>query len=89
MYSKSVSEPADRECDDLWAGHYVTAPMRATLSELTRERERGGGGGGVTEKGIGKDNIHTEGKREGRREQKHACTHTNMLIQVSYTTMKT
>ena len=31
-------------------------------------------------RGIGKDNIHTEGKREGGREQKHACTHTNMLI---------
>ena len=21
-------EPADRECDDLWAVHYVIAPMR-------------------------------------------------------------
>ena len=35
MYSKFVTEPADRQCDDVWAGHYVIAPMRDQ-----RERER-------------------------------------------------
>ena len=39
MYSKLVTEPADRECDDLWAGHYVIAPMRDHIIR-THERER-------------------------------------------------
>ena len=72
MYSKFVTEPADRECDDLWAGHYVIAP----ISELTRESERG-----IQRKigrGIGKDNIHTEGRREGGRERTE--TQTNMHV---------
>ena len=62
-------------------------------NSLERESERG-----IQRKigrGIGKDNIHTEGRREGGREgenrntDEHARTHTNMLIQVSYTTVKT
>ena len=41
MYSKLVTEPADRECDDLWAGHYAIAPMRDHIIR-THEREREG-----------------------------------------------
>ena len=66
MYSKFVTEPADRECDDMWAGHYVMAPMRDQNSLEERE--------GDTEKNRERDredNIHTRGKREGGREQKH------------------
>ena len=37
MYSKFVTEPADRECDDMWAGHYVMAPMRDQNSIEERE----------------------------------------------------
>ena len=84
MYSKFVTEPADRECDDRWSGHYNITPMRDDIIR-THQRERD------TEKDRERDNIHTDGRREGehRNTDQHACTHTNMLIQVSYTTVKT
>ena len=61
MLQQICTEPADRDCDDLWAGHYVIAPMRDHIIR-THQRERG-----MQRKigrGIGKDNIHTEARRE-------------------------